>query len=169
MDAAYLHLVANHFPVILTIVGTVTVLLAMFTGRRGLWIYGCATLTLAGLTAPLAFFTGRFAEHVVEDYWYVTRDAIHAHEEAGELALWVLLAMGAVSAYAWLWRVRAPDVVRLPIWLRVFVVLVALAGSGTVSWASWQGGYVVHKASVLTGPRPAGVPVAPPPALPVTP
>ena len=162
MDAAYLHLLVNHFPVILTIVGTGTVLLALFSGRRGLWIYGCATLTLAGLTAPLAFFTGRSAEHVAEDYWYVTRDAIHAHEESGELALWILLAMGAVCAYAWLRRVHAPDVVKLPAWLRAFVVLLALAGSGAVSWTAWQGGFVVHKAAVLTGPRPAGLPAPEP-------
>ena len=164
MDAAYLHLTVNHFPIVLTTVGALAALLAMVSGRRVVWLYACATLTLAGLSAPLAFFTGREAEETVEHSWFVTREAIDAHEEAGEWALWVLLAMGVVSLYAWMRRLRAPDVVRLPRWLQALVVLLALVGAATVGRTAWLGGYVVHKAAALQGTAPPGSATTPEPA-----
>ena len=52
MDAAYLHLVVNHFPIVLAIAGTVAALLALALQRRGLWVYAAASLTMAAVGMP---------------------------------------------------------------------------------------------------------------------
>lgn len=167
MDAAYFHLLVNHFPIILAIVGAVAAVLALVLRRRGLWLYATATLAAGGLTAIPTFLSGNGAEEIMEDSWFVSRQALHAHEESGELALWVLLAMGVVALYAWwrLYRTRAEDPQLLPTWLKALVVVTALAGAGAASWTSYQGGFVVHKAEALQSAPPGYVrPAAPPEA-----
>ena len=168
MDWSYFHLLVNHFPIILSIVGTAAVLVALVTRRRDLWRYATLTLLLAGLAAYPVFFTGGEAEEVMEDRWYVTREAIHEHEEGSEFALWSLLVMGAVSGYA-LWRTTRrgvaasgtrTDSLEAPGWLRALVALLALLGASTVARASYLGGEIVHKAAALQT-APAGY--VPPP------
>ncbi len=180
-----LHLLINHFPVILTVVGTAMAVLALITRKRGVWLYATATLFLAGLAAVPTFFTGEPAEDKLEDSWYVTRQAIHAHEEAADLAGWGLVIMGLIAAYAWwrAWRretvvvagavhtdrgdVPAEAMVRanagLPVWLRALVVLSALVGCVLVYRTASLGGDIVHHSTVLQStPRPASVPAPPP-------
>lgn len=162
MDAAYLHLVVNHFPIILCVVGTLAALLGLAFQKRGLWVYAAASITLAGLTIYPAVFTGERAEDVVEKRWYASREAIHEHEEAGELALWVTLAAGAVGGYAW-FRAARPrhreD--RFPSGLGTLLTIVGLAACGTLGYTAWQSGFVVHKAAAPAGTIP-GVPGQPP-------
>jgi len=102
----YLHIQINHFPIILTIVGSAVLLLALIVRRRGLWLYALATLTLAGLSVYPVFFTGDQAGDSVRDTWYVVRSMVEEHDQAAGYALVCLLILGAVSAYAW-WRMRA--------------------------------------------------------------
>lgn len=162
----YAHLVLNHFPIILTYVGVAAVLFALVRRRRVAWLYAVVTLTLAGLGAYPAVLTGTQAAPIMEKLWYVDEAAVDDHEEAGERAMWVLLAMGALSAYSW-WRlVRTRDPVvdegeglarDLPVALRSAVVVTALLGAAAVGWASWEGGMVVHKAPKIAAP-PGAVP-----------
>ncbi len=155
MDWPYVHRLINHFPIILTVVGTASVVAAFIWNRRALWLYGLATLTLAGLSVYPVFFTGDEAHHVMERRWYVVRSMVEAHEEAGELTLWVVLFAGAVSAYAW-WRLLRRDTAgSLPRWLRTLVVVAALAGLGTVAYSAYLGGRIVHESPRLAAP-PAG-------------
>lgn len=182
---ADLHVLINHFPVILTVVGTAFALLALFVGKRGLWLYATGTLALAGLSVLPTYFTGEPAADQLEKSWYVTRRAIHAHEEAGEFALWAVLVMGLIAAYAWwrAWRretvvvtgavhtergdVPAEALVRahagLPVWLRALVVVSALVGSAAMYRTSALGGAILHHSTVLQSvPRPASVPAPAP-------
>ncbi|HET9983749.1 MAG TPA: hypothetical protein VFQ38_09180 [Longimicrobiales bacterium] len=158
------HVLINHFPIILTIMGAAAVVVALLLRSRKVWLYGVASLTLAGLTAYPAVWTGTRAEEALEHAWYVQERAIHTHEEAAELTMWILLAMGAVAAFAW-WRTERADERTLPggrrpppLWLRVVVLLFALAGAGTVTWTSLLGGRIIHESPIIRGPRPAGVP-----------
>lgn len=162
LDWPYAHLLVNHFSVILTYVGLGAALLAVVRGRRALWLYSVATLTLAGLAAYPAVFTGEQAAPVIERQWYIDEAAVDEHESAAELAQWILLAMGAVSAFGW-WRlVRADgrtestgsDAVsrELPAALRGAVVVAAFAGAAAVAFASYEGGFIVHKAPRLQAP-----------------
>jgi hypothetical protein len=169
MDAAYLHIVINHFPIVLSLLGLAAAVASFVWRRRAVWLYAVATLTLAGLSAYPAVFTGHGAEESMEDMNYVRREAIHDHEEAADLAMWVLLATGAVSAYAW-WRAlrAAPRDASLdtPGWLRGLVVVGALASAGTVSWAAKKSDPILHYTPLLQHPPAPGIPATPPGTMP---
>ncbi len=183
-DLGSLHILINHFPVILTIVGTAALLLAMIVRTRGSWLYATATLALAGVAVVPTFLTGDPAAEQLRDTWWVTRKAIEAHSDAADFALWGLSIMGLIAAYAW-WRAwrsagvpaspanrgagdDAPADARpirnggLPIWLRALVLISALNGCALVFRTASLGGAIVHHSEILdTTPRPASVPVPP--------
>jgi uncharacterized membrane protein len=159
-DAPHVHLLVNHFPIILTIVGLIAAILAAVTRKRVVWLYAVATLTVAGLTVYPVHLTGDFAADVMKHKWYVEKDSIEAHDNMAGITLWAVLVMGAVSAYAW-WRLtrRAADGT-LPPWLRALVIVSALAGTGTGAYAAYLGGQIVYGSPrLLTAPSgalPAG-------------
>ena len=184
-DIGGLHILINHFPVILTVVGTAVAVLALFARKRGVWLYATATLFLAGLSVIPTFLTGDPAAEELRDTWYVTRQAIRAHDDAAGWTLWGLIVMGLIAAYAWwrAWRretvvvagavhtdrgdVPAEATVRgnagLPVWLRALVVASALFGCALVYRTASLGGAILHHSTVLQStPRPASVPAPPP-------
>lgn len=169
LDWPYAHLLINHFAIILTYVGLAATLLAVVRGRRGLWLYAVATLTLAGVAAYPVAFSGEEAAPAMKRLWFVDEAAIEDHEQAGERAQWILMAMGALAAYSW-WRLTRPraqtadpaDALAsaLPLALRGAMVVAALIGAAAVAYAAYEGGFIVHKADGL-GPNA----VAPPGAV----
>nr|MBI1229921.1 hypothetical protein [Cytophagales bacterium] len=97
MNDAHLHLVFNHFPIIIPIIG----LLVMVTGfvfksevikktALGLFILG-ALFTLPG------FGTGEDAEEVIENLPGIEEKYIEAHEEAGETFAYLSYGLGFLS------------------------------------------------------------------------
>jgi len=105
IDWSYLHLLTNDFPIMVTAFGILVLACALITRRRVIWMFALATLAVAGLsTGPIGLF-GDLGGDEVEALKVVDQHKIDAHEDAAEWALWVLLAMGVVSAYA-LWRAR---------------------------------------------------------------
>ena len=175
MDAAYLHLLVNHFPIILSIMGVAAAIVALLVHRRAAWLYAAASLTIAGATAYPVMLTGHGAEDVMKHKWYVTKEAIENHEEAADIATWVLIATGVLNAFAW-WRIAragrneaGADVLPGKI-LQGLVLVTGLAGLGTVSYAALQGGKIVHGSAQLdagpgASPTP-GAPAVPAPAAP---
>ena len=174
---ADIHVMINHFPVILAVVGTFFAVVALFAKRRGVWQYATATLFLAGLAAVPTYFTGEPAEDGLRQAWWITRRSIHTHEEAGEFALWSLIVAGLIAGYAW-WRLRSPRPLapstgepgtmwgarQLPVWLRALVLVSSLFATVVVYRAAKLGGDISHHSTVLQStPRPASVPVEQPP------
>lgn len=151
----YVHILINHFPVVLATVGFIASIGALLTGRRGLWLYTMGTMTLAGLTVYPVHFTGDEADHALRDPWYIKSGVIDAHDNAAGIAMDILLVAGAVSAYAW-WRALKRRDEFIPGWIRGAVLIGAVAGFGSVGYASYLGGKIIHDAPVL------GLPEAPP-------
>lgn len=152
MNWAYVHLLINHFPVVLSLLGLATVIVAFITRRRTVWLYALATLVLAAISAPVATKSGEEGEDAAEHTTGVSRDAIHEHEESAELAMWIMLATGTLSAYGW-WRLsRSGTDGRLPTWLGAVIAVGALASAGTVARASQLGGHILHGENTLTSP-----------------
>jgi hypothetical protein len=121
MDPAYLHLVVNHLPVVLSVVGAAAAIVALLVRRRGVWLYSVASMTIAGVVAA---------------------------------AVWWSLA-----------RRKDGAVLELPpVWAQGLVLIAALAGSGTIAYAAYQGGKIVHDAVRLQSPPPGVAPL--PPATP---
>jgi hypothetical protein len=164
MDWPYIHLLINHFPIILSVTGASAAIVSVALRRRGIWLYAVATLTLAGLAIYPAFLSGDEAADTFERLppWYIARGSIHSHEEAAEATLWIVLAVGIVAAYAWWRSVRDHSRADPPGWLRGLVVLSSLVGLGFVTWTSLLGGKIVHKSPILAAPRPPAVGAPPP-------
>lgn len=100
MDSTHLHLLLNHFPIIGTLIGTGIMAYGYFaqsdaTKKAALWTW----VTMALLAIPV-FLTGEPAEESVEGLAGVSEALIEAHEEAAEVALWVMEALGLFSLFA---------------------------------------------------------------------
>ena len=167
INGAYVHILINHFPIILSLLGAVAAVIALFRPRRMLWVYAVATLTLAGILAYPTMLTGHMAEELIEKMPYASRRAIHAHEEAGELAMWVLIATGVIAAYSW-WRTSqsAPrdETFDAPGWLRVLVAIGGVASAGTAAYAAKLSDPILHYSPAIPHPAAPGIPAVAPPA-----
>jgi uncharacterized membrane protein len=156
VDWPLVHIMLNHFPIILAVMGTAALLLATFRGQRASWLYGTISLALAAVTVIPTYFTGEPAEHMLARPWYVPRGVIHTHEDAARIAAILVVVAGLVAVVAWRRLVRYPREVRMPGALRTALLVTALAASGSIGYASWLGGRIVHDAPVLRGPPPPG-------------
>jgi uncharacterized membrane protein len=156
VDWPLVHITINHFPIILAVMGTAALLLATFRGQRASWLYGTISLALAAVTVIPTYFTGAPAEHALARPWYVPRGVIHTHEDAARISAILVVVAGLVAVVAWRRLVRYPREVRMPGALRTSLLVTALAASGSIGYASWLGGRIVHDAPVLHGPPPPG-------------
>jgi uncharacterized membrane protein len=145
----YIHTLINHFPIILTVVGTAALALALITSRRTIWIYALATLTLAGLTIYPAYLTGDQAADALRNTWYIVRAAVREHDGAAGYALVVTLIVGAASALTWWRMVRDPEQRLPPVWWRSALMVLALFGLSIVARTAYLGGEIVHDAPAL--------------------
>ncbi len=155
---AYIHLVLNHFPVILATVGAIVALLAAVRPRRALWLYAAVSLTLAGITVIPTYFTGEPAADSLNRPWFIARGAIHLHEESALISVILVVLAGIMGAVVWRRVVRYASERSLPLPLRAGLVVLSLAALASIGWTSMLGGNIYHDSSILNGPRPEGVP-----------
>jgi len=153
LNAAHLHIMLNHFPIVGVFVGTGLLTLWLLWRREGIALAGLWTFVGAGLMAIPVYLLGDEAQDVVENMPGISRAAIHRHEDA---ALWVLIGLLVLAAAsAWiLWRRRGGPIRRGPL-LGVWVL--ALVASGITAWAAELGGEI-HHPEIRPGwtPPPAG-------------
>ena len=149
----YIHLLINHFPVVLATAGLVAVILAMILRRRGLWLYAMGTLAAAGATVYPVRFSGDEADHALNDPWYIAKGAIDAHDNASLWALICLLLVGVLSAYG-LWRALKRPQEEIPGWIKAALFIGAIFGFSTVARTAYLGGKIIHEAPILSMPQP---------------
>jgi uncharacterized membrane protein len=167
LDWPHIHIMINHFPIILVMMGTLAALLGFFRSRRGIWLYATATITIAAITAIPTYFTGEPAETALHRPWYVARGAIHDHEQAALIATVLTGLAGLIALVAWRRLVRYPREISLPGGLRTAVVITAVLAAAAMGYTSLLGGNIMHDAPGLRGPAPAGV-VVPQQTSPIT-
>jgi hypothetical protein len=97
MNWPYLHTIINHFPIILTVVGSAALVLAFLIGRRARWLYALATLTLAGLgSATWALIISLITGTPTGSSWWrmLARDANRLPPSWLRVAIALLAAFG---------------------------------------------------------------------------
>lgn len=140
MDAAHIHLMLNHVPVLGAIFG----LLVMGYGlarrsqeviRTGLW-----TLVVVGVASGVVYLTGEPAEELVEGLPGFSHSILERHEVA---ALWATVGAGLVGvvSLAGLVLYRAKQISRR---YAVGVLVLTLALTGLMGWTANLGGQVMH-------------------------
>jgi uncharacterized membrane protein len=168
MDWAHIHIIINHFPIILEVMGALASVLAVVRPRRGAWLYATASLTLAGITVVPTYFTGAPADHALNDPWYIVTRAIDSHEQSAKISAILTVLASLVAVVVWRRLVRYPREVRVPTGLRIAVVVTSVAAAVSISYTSLLGGRIVHDAPGLNGRPPAGAPAQAQPVAPRT-
>ncbi|KAA9325962.1 DUF2231 domain-containing protein [Adhaeribacter soli] len=141
MNETYLHLVLTHIP----IVGSLIAFLLLFSG----WLQKSKDLTSAALVLLVAIalitvavqYTGEEAEKFTKRLPGFSQEAIHAHEEAGELAFWLMEFVGIGAAVALYLLRKIGQRARM---LVLLVLLGNLAACGVFLYAGKLGGEIRH-------------------------
>lgn len=131
----------NHLPVIGAWFGLAFLVIALIRKNTTLLDSALGILIFSALICIPTLLTGDPAEDMVRHMPGVTRQIIHAHEEAAELTFWVMELVGALALVGVVMRMRG---VVPPTWYRWLLLLGALAVSGLMLWTSNLGGQVRH-------------------------
>ena len=106
MNAAHIHLLFNHFPIIGSIFSSLVLAFGIIRKNEIIIKTGLFLFILTGLLAIPAFLSGQGAEEILESIGQKNESFIEVHEELAEKAFWFCEVAGAISALAlWsLWR-----------------------------------------------------------------
>jgi hypothetical protein len=140
LDAAHVHLMLNHLPVIGAPILLLILTFGLVRGSREL-----VTVTLAlviGLAAAtaLVYLTGEPAEELVERTPWFPEALTESHEESATVALVGTLVTGALAAAALFLR-RGSWSGR---WLPRMVWGALTASTLLLGWTAWSGGQIRH-------------------------
>ena len=97
MDQTHLHLIINHFPIILPIVGLCVIIAGLFFKSEILKRTAFFIFVVSAISAAIAFSSGEAAEHVVEKIPGVEEHFIEEHEEVAEVFIKLIYVLGVVS------------------------------------------------------------------------
>ncbi|HMU11516.1 MAG TPA: hypothetical protein PKC54_16000 [Ferruginibacter sp.] len=100
MNATHIHLLLNHFPVIGTLIGSLLLLWGIIKKQHNTRSNAAALLAVMAIIAVPVFLTGEPAEESVEKLPGVSEQMIHLHEEAAEIAFWLMGITGFFSLLA---------------------------------------------------------------------
>jgi uncharacterized membrane protein/cytochrome c556 len=141
MDAAHLHLLLNHAPVVGLLFASLLLAYGLAirsddVARASFWALG-----LVGLAAVVVYLTGEPAEELVEGLPGFSEAAMERHETAALWATWAAGAVGA-AALAGLYVYRGA---RLPRRLGVLMLILAVVAMVPMGWTANLGGQVRHE------------------------
>ncbi|MBK9745112.1 MAG: hypothetical protein IPO94_20210 [Saprospiraceae bacterium] len=141
MNDAHFHLVFNHFPIIVPIVGMLILIVGFFVDSDvvkrtafGVFIFG------AIMTFP-AMFTGEGAEEVAEKLPGITHDIIHEHEEKAEVFAILSYILGLLSIGALWANLKQKSFANI---LSIAVLLLGLVGFYLGRQVGTSGGEIRH-------------------------
>lgn len=137
INGAYLHLLLNHLPVIGTIFGLLLLLFALLRKSEEVKRVALGVFIFAALAAVPTYLTGEPAEKVAEHLPSVTEALIESHEEA---ALFALISIGVTGLVSLVGLFLARRAEKLPQWLIVALLALALLSSGLLGWTANLGG-----------------------------
>ncbi len=141
MNAAHLHLMLNHVPVLGVAFGTVLLGLGLLRENRLLQQVGLVVLAGAAVAAAGAFLTGHEAEDIVEDRLRDVDSFIHSHEENALFALLTAGLAGLLSIGA-LWLGRGARELSRGLLRLTFAV--AVIATLLMAWVANLGGRISH-------------------------
>jgi uncharacterized membrane protein len=139
MDAAHLHLLVNHIPVLGTIAGLFVLLYGLARRQQPVVQVALAFFVVAGLAAVVAYLSGEEAEHLLEEVGGVSETILEPHEDAGFYALLAASVLGVFALGSLVFFRQT-----LPRSLATALLVLALAVSGVMGWTAYLGGQIQH-------------------------
>ncbi len=141
MNATYLHLLVNHLPLFGALFGTAALVWGLFKKNSGLKTAGLVFLLVASVGGWAAHISGEKAEHFVEELPAVSRQTVHAHEEAAETTHLFVVPLGVLVILALYLDNKGSRWTTLTLW---FVAALGAATCVTASLAAETGGHIIH-------------------------
>jgi uncharacterized membrane protein len=97
MNEAHIHLLVNHFPIILPVVGILILVTGLLSKSEAVKRTAYMIFILGALTTIFAMKSGEGAEDVIKKLDETVKDFIHEHEEAAETFAIVSYVMGLIA------------------------------------------------------------------------
>lgn len=139
-DGAHLHLLINHGPIFGSLFAFLLLVASFFVARNVLRLTAFVILIA---TAPIAFVakqSGETAEDAIRGFPGVQRSVMHDHEEMGEKAYLISIAVGVLAlAAAIYWRKRP-----VPVNATIVMTLATAVATGAMMYTGLLGGRVRH-------------------------
>jgi uncharacterized membrane protein len=140
MNAAQIHLMLNHMPVIGLIFVVIALGAGVLTRKDTLVRFGLVLLVGLGLAVIPVFLSGEPAEEGVEHMAGVTERAIEPHEDMARIATIALVGLG-LFALIGLLRTRRRPVGRE---LTAAALILSVAAGAMLAWTAHLGGQIHH-------------------------
>ena len=136
MNYAHLHLIATHFPPVLSL-GSVVFAAAGIARRRGDLVRLALLLVIAvGVMMPLVYLAGDRAADSIGKVEGVQQEAIAPHQRAATGSLVVSIVTGLAALV--LWRRERTRFVEIT------VLVIALMTAAPIAWTAALGGAIHH-------------------------
>lgn len=141
MGWAYFHIVANHFPIVGVIIGSLLLVAGLLFKNPGVNLSGLGTIVFAMFTAILAYQTGDPAEDVLKGIPGVAESLINRHEDIATVGMYLMIPAGlmaALSIYS-IWKKE-----RSVHFLIIITLVLSLISSGVMVYVGRTGGQIRH-------------------------
>jgi uncharacterized membrane protein len=141
INAAHLHLMLNHFPVIGILFGMMLFLYGLARRSEEIKKVSLAVFVLLAFITVPVYFTGEAAQKVVKDLPGVTEAFIGRHEEVAGLSLVMMETLGITSLVGlYFFRHSAT----IPKWFVALVLVISFSTAAIVGFTANLGGQIRH-------------------------
>ena len=141
MDAAHIHLLLNHIPILGTLFGLLLLLYGMLKRSYEIEKASFGVFVITALITIPVFLTGGGAAGIVHNLPGVSTEIIGRHASAATMTIIAIEILGVAALLAlWLSRKSQP----VAGWMLILVLVLAIIGTGLSFWTGGLGGQVRH-------------------------
>lgn len=141
MNAAHLHLLLNHIPILGSLFGTILLAVAVLRKDMSLIQASLVTLVVAAVFAVPTFLSGEEAEEILEKMPDISHEIIHEHEEIAEKAIWLMEIIGGLALVAIFLHLKKH---RLRHLLTIVLLVLSLGNTAMMMIVGNTGGEIRH-------------------------
>ena len=148
MNATYIHLLLNHFPIIGSLIGSALLFWGIIRKQQAVQSAALILIIIMAALAIPVFLTGEPAEESVEKLPGVSESMMEMHEEAAEIAM-ILLSITGVLALVSLIAYSIKS--RYYKFLLYVTFSASIIGAAAMARTGYYGGRIRHSEIVTTG------------------
>jgi uncharacterized membrane protein len=146
MNAAYIHLVLNHFPPIVGIAALIVLLLGALWRNDGVLRAAFVLVVFAAIMGVATYSTGDGAADIVKRLDGVNAAAIGPHDEAAGVTLGSYAIAAVVALFA-LIKYRAPRAIAR--WAATLMIILTLIATASALYTAMLGGRIHHPETAI--------------------
>ena len=143
MNAAHIHLILNHFPVIGTIIGIGILAFGLLLKNNTIKKVALILFIVTAILTIPVFLSGEDAEGIVENIEGVSETMMEEHEELAEKSIWLMGFLGIISFFNFYTMIKNISV-SFTKKITVLTLLVSLVTFGFFVQVANLGGKIRH-------------------------